>query len=165
MSTHSHVSHCRVLPLGEFTVTIPEPHATLQCAVTWRNQRCDRATLQGVRIPSGILKIVFAIFFLFLMQFRLWRAAAFVSSPIHLLYNKPNAVSVFLFDDRYLAGGVTDRRESLCNVSQNELIPFGWRYLWGSPNTGLKRLRVDHLWPLRRWFLPFDSKYLENGKS
>jgi len=43
MSFQSHVSHCRVLPLGEFTVTIPEPHATLQ----------------GVRIPSAILKIVF----------------------------------------------------------------------------------------------------------
>ena len=24
--------------LGEFTVVIPEPHATLQGAVTWRNQ-------------------------------------------------------------------------------------------------------------------------------
>jgi len=43
MSSQSHVSHCRVLPLGEFTVTIPEPHATLQ----------------GVRIPSAILNIVF----------------------------------------------------------------------------------------------------------
>jgi len=53
MSSQSHVSHCRVLPLGEFTVTIPKPHATLQ----------------GVRIPFGTLKIVFAI--LFLMQFRL----------------------------------------------------------------------------------------------
>ena len=71
ISSQSHVSHCRVLPLGEFTVTIPEPHTTLQ----------------GVRIPSAILKIVFAIFiFLFLMQFRLWRAVAFVLSPIHLLY-------------------------------------------------------------------------------
>ena len=29
MSFQSHVSYCRVLPLGEFTVTIPEPHATL----------------------------------------------------------------------------------------------------------------------------------------
>jgi len=48
-----------VLPLGEFTVTIPEPHAKLQGVVTWRNQRYDRATLQGVRIPSAILKIVF----------------------------------------------------------------------------------------------------------
>jgi len=34
MSSLSHVSHCRVLPLNEFTVTIPEPHATLQGAVT-----------------------------------------------------------------------------------------------------------------------------------
>ena len=66
MSSQSHVSHCRVLPLGEFTVTIPEPHATLQGAVTWRNQCRDRATLQVVRIPSAILKIVFRhIFFCF----------------------------------------------------------------------------------------------------
>jgi len=43
MSSQSHVSHCRVLPLGEFTVMIPEPHATLQ----------------GVIISSAILKIVF----------------------------------------------------------------------------------------------------------
>ena len=43
MSSQSHISHCRVLPLGEFTVMIPQPHATLQ----------------GVRIPSAILKIVF----------------------------------------------------------------------------------------------------------
>jgi len=59
MSSQSHVSHCRVLPLGEFTVTIPEPHVTLQGAVTWRNQCNDRATLHGLRIPSAILKIVF----------------------------------------------------------------------------------------------------------
>ena len=59
MSSHSHVSHCRVLPLGEFTVMISEPHAALQGAVTWRSQCHDRATLQGVRIPSTILKIVF----------------------------------------------------------------------------------------------------------
>jgi len=33
MSSQSHVSHCRVLlPLGKFTVTIPDPHATLQGA-------------------------------------------------------------------------------------------------------------------------------------
>ena len=37
MSSQSHLPHCRVLPLGEFTVTIPEPHATLKGAVTWRN--------------------------------------------------------------------------------------------------------------------------------
>jgi len=50
MAEIRHVSHCRVLPLGEFTVSIPEPHATLQ----------------GVRIPSAILKIIFRhILFLF----------------------------------------------------------------------------------------------------
>jgi len=59
MTPQSHISHCRVLPLGEFTVTIPEPHATLQGAVTWRNHCHDHATLQGVRILSAILKIVF----------------------------------------------------------------------------------------------------------
>jgi len=69
MSSKSHVSHCRVLPLGEFTVTIPEPHATLQGAVTWRNQCHDRATLQGVIIPSAILKIVFRhILFIFVFN-------------------------------------------------------------------------------------------------
>ena len=76
-----------LLPLGKFTVMIPAPRATLQGPVTWRNQCRDRATSQGVRILSFILKIVFRhIFcFVFLMQFGLWRAAAFVSSPIHLL--------------------------------------------------------------------------------
>jgi len=52
MSSQSHISHCRVLPLDEFNLMIPEPHATLQGAVTWRNQCHDHATLQGVRIPS-----------------------------------------------------------------------------------------------------------------
>jgi len=79
MSSQSHLPHCKVLPPGEFNVmipelrvtlqsaatgriqwhVIPEPHITLQGAVTWRNQCHDRATLQGVRIPSAILKIVF----------------------------------------------------------------------------------------------------------
>ena len=34
-------------------------HATLHGSVTLRNQCHDRAILQGVRIPSAILKIVF----------------------------------------------------------------------------------------------------------
>jgi len=44
MSSQSHVSHCIVLPHGECTVVIPEPHATSQGAVTWRNQCHDPAT-------------------------------------------------------------------------------------------------------------------------
>ena len=70
MSSQSHVSHCRVLPIGEFTVTIPETHVTLQGAVTWHDHDIDfpcrdRATLQGVRISSAILKIVFRHILLF----------------------------------------------------------------------------------------------------
>ena len=76
--------HTRVLPLGEFTLMIPErAESHAQGAVTWRSQCHDRATLQGVIILSAILKPYF-IFICFLMQFELWRAAAFVSSPIHL---------------------------------------------------------------------------------
>ena len=60
-----------VLPLGEFTVMIPEPHPTLQGAVTWRNQCHYRDTLQGVIIPSAILKIDFRhILFYFLFFFK-----------------------------------------------------------------------------------------------
>jgi len=72
MSSYSHVSHCRVLPIGEFTVMIPEPHATLQGAVTWQNQCHDRVTLQGVRMPCAILKIVFAIFYMVFFLNAFW---------------------------------------------------------------------------------------------
>ena len=63
MSSQSHISHCRVLPLGEFTVMIPEPHATLQ----------------GVIIPSAILKIVFGhiLFVLFFNAVRALRSGGF----------------------------------------------------------------------------------------
>jgi len=70
MSSQSHLPHCRVLPPGEFSVMIPELRVTLQGAVTGRNQCHDRATLQGVRILSVILKSVFRhILFIFLFFF------------------------------------------------------------------------------------------------
>ena len=34
MSSQSHISHCRVLPLGEFTVVIPEPYIALVKSVS-----------------------------------------------------------------------------------------------------------------------------------
>jgi len=68
MSSHSHLPHYRVLPLGEFTVMVPEPHVVLQGAVTWRNQCHDHATLWRVRIPSAILKIVFRHIFGFFIK-------------------------------------------------------------------------------------------------
>jgi len=69
---------------------IPEPPATLQGAATWWIHCHDsRATCHIAGCKNSIRHIengFFAIFyfFLFLMQFRLWRAAAFVSSPTHL---------------------------------------------------------------------------------
>jgi len=33
MPSQSHLPHCKVLPPGEFTVMIPEPHATLQAVI------------------------------------------------------------------------------------------------------------------------------------
>jgi len=88
---------------------IPEPRITLQGAGTWwihcydSRATCDIAGCSHLaksmswschiarsknsirRIENGFSS--YFILFLFLMQFRLWRAAAFVSSPIHLLIN------------------------------------------------------------------------------
>jgi len=63
----SHVSRCRVLSFGEINI-MNVPH----CRV--------------YEFHPPYWKSFFAIFYfiLFLMQFGLWRAAAFVSSPIHL---------------------------------------------------------------------------------
>ena len=73
MLSQSHVSHCRVLPLGEFTVKIPEPHATLH----------------GVIIPSAMFKIVFAIFyFIFCLFFNAVWALTSGSSDTLVLYAK-----------------------------------------------------------------------------
>ena len=55
--------NCRLLPLGEFTVTIPEPHATLQSPSEINVMIVPH--LQGVRILSAILKIVFHHILLF----------------------------------------------------------------------------------------------------
>jgi len=87
------IPHPRVTLQGRPTATwwihCHDPRATchIASAVTWRNQCHDRAKLQGVRIPSAILKIVFRhiLFFVFLMEFGLWRAVSFASSLIHLL--------------------------------------------------------------------------------
>ena len=69
---------------------IPEPRITLQGAATWWVHCHDsRATCHTVGWKNSIRHIEnrfspYFILFLFLMQFRLWRAAANVSSPIHL---------------------------------------------------------------------------------
>jgi len=150
MSSQSHVSHCRVLPLGEFTVTIPKPHVTLQGAVIWLNQCHNRATLQGVRIPSAILKLVFRhigppsaekndvmSIFVVLMQFRLWRAAAFVSSLIHLLQSINYDVAMFV---------------TVCRWVQTKKNDFTFWMIFGlSPNLGLSESLSERLIQKVKW--------------
>jgi len=65
MSSKSHLPHCRVLPPGEFTVMIPEPHATLQGAANWWIHCHDPEPRAGCKNSSAILKIVFRHIFLF----------------------------------------------------------------------------------------------------
>jgi len=90
MSSQSHVSHCRELPLGEFTVMIPELCYIAGCShlaksMSWS---CHIAGCNNsIRHIENRFSPYF-VFFLFLVQFGLWRAAAFVSSPIHLLLSK-----------------------------------------------------------------------------
>jgi len=75
MSSQSHLPHCRVLPPGEFNDMSSQSHVSrsychlvndptaichiAECSHLAKSMSCDRATLQGIRIPSTILKIVF----------------------------------------------------------------------------------------------------------
>jgi len=140
MLSQSHVSHCRVLPLGEFTVMIAEPPATLQGAVTWQNQCHDCATLQGVRIPSAILKIVFAIFIFFCflkcsLGFDEWRLSYRLWYTWKKLCRKTLAQDVF--NRRWGLDGV----KTLIKISVWDL-QVCWSLQWGghcvvdhNPNT------------------------------
>jgi len=73
MWSHSHLPHSRVLPLGEFTVMIPEPHATLQSVI----------------ILSAILKIVCChiLFFLFFFCFKQVWALSLTSGGFRIVYD------------------------------------------------------------------------------
>jgi len=110
MSSQSHLSHCRVLPPGEFNGICHPRWSTYYIA------GCCHLVNSLSRFQSHICHIAgcshlaksmswschiagcknsirhienrfspYFILFLFLMRFRLWRAAAFVSSPMHLL--------------------------------------------------------------------------------
>ena len=78
MSSQSHVSPCRVLPLGKFTCHIAGC-SHLAKSVSWS---CH---ITGCKNSIRHIEHCFSPYFLFLMQFGFWRAAAFVSSPIRLL--------------------------------------------------------------------------------
>jgi len=97
MSSQSHLPHCRVLPPGEFNVMIPEPHATLQGAVT---DEINVVIVPHCRVwefhPAYWKSFSpYFISVLFSTRFRLWRAAAFVSSPIHLTIGHRHVFLVF----------------------------------------------------------------------
>jgi len=59
MSCQSHLPHSRVPPLGEFTVMIPEPHATFQGAATWRiycydpSQSINQKRIRVTKVPRA----------------------------------------------------------------------------------------------------------------
>ena len=92
---------------------IPEPRITLQDAATWWIHCHDFRATRHIAGCSHLTKSMswschiagckdsirhienrfFAIFFLFLMQFRFWRAAAFVSSPIDLFWHTDTEVN------------------------------------------------------------------------
>jgi len=75
MSSQSHSSHCRMLPLGEFTVTIAEPHYRVQSPDKINVMIVPRC-MQGVIIPSAILKIVFRHILLFLLINAVWASTS-----------------------------------------------------------------------------------------
>jgi len=97
---------------------IPEPRITLQGAATWWIRCHDSRTTCHIAGCSHLAKSMswlchiaecknsnrhienlFLPYFIFLfsMQFRLWRTAAFVSSPIHLFLKEMRSLSTSLF--------------------------------------------------------------------
>jgi len=94
---------------------IPEPHITLQGAATWWIHCHDsKATCHITGCKNSIRHIEnrFSPYFIFLylLQFRLWREAAFVSSLIHLFH----ATSFFVYFD--ISGCETPRWAMQCFV-------------------------------------------------
>ena len=80
---------------------IPEPCIASQGAATWWIHCHDpRATCHIAGCKNSIRHIEnrFSPYFTFsfVMPFRLWRAAAFVSSPIHLFYNNCGKWTLFV---------------------------------------------------------------------
>ena len=66
-----------------------------------------------------------------------------MQTPVCVLSYIKSAVglilSFYMSGDRYLGAGATDRHGSLRDgrpIIRTELLPFRWRYLWGSLNAG-----------------------------
>ena len=65
-SSQSHVSHCRVLPLGEFNVMIPQTHATLQGAVSMAKSMSRSYHIAGCKNLIRLIQNGFSPYFIFL---------------------------------------------------------------------------------------------------
>ena len=95
MSSQSHASHCRVLPLVNSLSRFQShmPHCRVQ------SPSRDRATLQDVRIPSAILKIVFRHILLFLVFNAVWylTSGGFRIVSDTLVYLPPTTEEVYVF--------------------------------------------------------------------
>ena len=107
--SHEMMPHCRVLPPGEFTVMI---------SVSWS---CHIAGLKNsIRHIENRFSQFFNYFFVFLMQFGLWRAATFVLSPIHLfdterdLLATANFLVVIKYEFRFWISGMLCLLHDLC---------------------------------------------------
>ena len=83
MSSQSHVSHCT-----NWWIHCHDSRATCHIAGCSHLTKSMSSSCHIAGCKNSIRHVEnrFSPFFLFLMQFRLWRAAAFVSSLIHLFY-------------------------------------------------------------------------------
>jgi len=122
------------------------PHCRVQ-SPSVNNVMVGRATLQGVIILSAILKIVFRhiLFLLFLMQFGLWRASAFVSSSIHL-YRYRQVLGVC---QDFSASGVQEAQGEEQDL--HRIFAFQWD-IWKKLWTDFTEiLCVEDYWKTRAW--------------
>jgi len=125
--------HCRVLPLGEFTAMIPVPHATLQGAVTWRNQCHDRATLHGVIILSAILKIVFGHILFFGFFNAVW---ALTSGSFRIVYDTLVTIDLQRLTCRYNVSRFSgEDKRKLISVRQKMRRQYGITRSHGTGHT------------------------------
>ena len=111
---------------------IPEPPATLQSAVTWRNQCHDRATLQGVIISSAKLKTVFRhILFFFVFFNAVW---ALTSGGFRIVSDTLVSLSVLQPVRDYLVLHTNQRSTNFLAIfSTPDCFLGGTRNFWNPP--------------------------------
>jgi len=129
--SHCHIAGC--CHLVKFTAMIPVPHATLQGAVTWRNQCHDRATLHGVIILSAILKIVLAIFYFLGFFNAVW---ALTSGSFRIVYDTLVTIDLQRLTCRYNVSRFSgEDKRKLISVRQKMRRQYGITRSHGTGHT------------------------------